>query len=55
MRPARDRPPVPRPRRPSGHLAYNRNNPVGGGCYDEDVPLTPLGRRIVEAVFAEGC
>lgn len=36
------------------HLAYNRNNPVGGGCYDEDVPLTPLGRRIVEAVFAEG-
>src|SRR3954452_25486399 len=22
------------------HLAYNRNNPVGGGCYDEDVPLT---------------
>jgi membrane dipeptidase len=36
------------------HLAYNRNNPVGGGCYDEDVPLTALGRRIVEAIFAAG-
>jgi membrane dipeptidase len=35
------------------HLAYNRNNPAGGGCYDEDVPLTPLGRRMVEAIFAE--
>jgi membrane dipeptidase len=36
------------------HLAYNRNNSVGGGCYDEDVPLTPLGRRIVAAVHAAG-
>ncbi|SNB75773.1 membrane dipeptidase [Arboricoccus pini] len=36
------------------HLAYNRNNALGGGCYDEDVPLTPLGRRIVEAVHAAG-
>src|SRR3954451_18355822 len=36
------------------HLAYNRNNPIGGGCYDEDVPLTALGRRIVEAIFADG-
>lgn len=32
------------------HLAYNRNNAIGGGCYDEDVPLTPLGRRVVEAI-----
>lgn len=36
------------------HLAYNRNNEIGGGCYDEDVPLTPLGRRIVQAVHAAG-
>lgn len=36
------------------HLAYNRNNELGGGCYDADVPLTPLGRRIVEAVYARG-
>ncbi len=36
------------------HLAYNRNNPVAGGCYDEDVPLSPLGRRIVEAVYRAG-
>lgn len=36
------------------HLAYNRNNALGGGCYDEDVPLTPLGRRIVQAIYAAG-
>ena len=36
------------------HLAYNRNNPIGGGCYDEDVPLSPLGRRVVEAIYAAG-
>ncbi len=36
------------------HLAYNRNNAVGGGCYDEDIPLSPLGRRIVEAIYACG-
>ncbi len=36
------------------HLAYNRNNELGGGCYDEDVPLTALGRRIVEAVYRAG-
>lgn len=36
------------------HLAYNRNNDVAGGCYDRDMPLTPLGRRIVEAVHAAG-
>jgi membrane dipeptidase len=34
------------------HLAYNRNNPIGGGCYDEDVPLSRLGRRMVEAIHA---
>ncbi|MCB1884978.1 MAG: membrane dipeptidase [Geminicoccaceae bacterium] len=36
------------------HLAYNRNNPLGGGCYDDDVPLTPLGRRMVAAINAAG-
>jgi membrane dipeptidase len=36
------------------HLVYNRNNEIGGGCYDEDVPLTPLGRRIVEAIYEAG-
>ncbi|MDX6750770.1 membrane dipeptidase [Geminicoccaceae bacterium 1502E] len=36
------------------HLAYNRNNEVGGGCYDEDVPLSPLGRRVVAAVHGAG-
>ncbi len=36
------------------HLAYNRNNGIGGGCYDEDVPLTDLGRRVVSAINAAG-
>lgn len=36
------------------HLAYNRNNAIGGGCYDEDVPLSPYGRRVVEAIHAAG-
>ena len=36
------------------HLAYNRNNSIGGGCYDRDVPLSPLGRRIVAAINDAG-
>lgn len=36
------------------HLAYNRNNEIGGGCYDDDVPLTPLGRKVVAAIHAAG-
>lgn len=36
------------------HLAYNRNNEIGGGCHDDDVPLTPLGRRVVEAINRAG-
>ncbi len=36
------------------HLAYNRNNELGGGCYDEDVPLTALGRRMVEEIYRAG-
>lgn len=34
------------------HFAYNRNNSVAGGCHDDDIPLTGLGRRMVEAVNA---
>ncbi|MEZ5836120.1 MAG: membrane dipeptidase [Geminicoccaceae bacterium] len=36
------------------HLAYNRNNNVCGGCYDEDVPLSALGRQVVRAVNEAG-
>ncbi len=36
------------------HLAYNRNNELAGGCYDEDVPLTASGRRIVEEIYRAG-
>ncbi len=36
------------------HLAYNRNNAIGGGCYDEDIPLSPLGREIVAAINDAG-
>ncbi len=36
------------------HLVYNRNNAIGGGCYDDDVPLSDLGRSIVRAINAAG-
>ena len=36
------------------HLAYNRNNSIGGGCYDDDMPLSGLGRRIVHAINRAG-
>jgi membrane dipeptidase len=36
------------------HLAYNRDNSVGGGCHGRDVPLTPLGRSVVAAINAAG-
>lgn len=36
------------------HLAYNRNNSIGGGCYDQDIPLSLLGRRIVRAINEAG-
>ena len=36
------------------HIAYNRNNEIGGGCYDEDIPLSPLGRQVVEAIHGNG-
>jgi len=36
------------------HLAYNRNNAIGGGCHDADVPLSNLGGQIVDAINAAG-
>jgi membrane dipeptidase len=36
------------------HFAYNRNNSVADGCHDEERGLTPLGRRMVEAVNDAG-
>ena len=36
------------------HFAYNRNNTVADGCHDVQRGLTPLGRRMVEAVNAAG-
>ncbi|PII39400.1 hypothetical protein T190_05765 [Sinorhizobium meliloti CCBAU 01290] len=29
------------------NLAYNRNNAFGGGCHDEDIALTDLGKRTI--------
>ena len=28
-------------------IAYNRNNPAGGGCHDDDHGLTDFGRRVI--------
>jgi membrane dipeptidase len=36
------------------HLAYNRDNSVAGGCHGSDIPLTPLGRKVVEAINEAG-
>jgi membrane dipeptidase len=36
------------------HLAYNRNNAVAGGCYDDDMPLSPAGRETVAAINRAG-
>jgi membrane dipeptidase len=36
------------------HFAYNRNNSVADGCHDVERGLTPLGRRMVQAVNAAG-
>lgn len=32
------------------HLAYNRDNRVGGGCHGADVGLTPFGRSVVAEI-----
>ena len=36
------------------HLAYNRNNSVADGCHDVERGLTPLGRRMVQAINEAG-
>jgi len=36
------------------HLAYNRDNSVGGGCHGADVPLTALGRQVVDEINRVG-
>ena len=35
-------------------FAYNRNNAAGGGCHDEDVPLTDFGRAVVDEMNRVG-
>jgi membrane dipeptidase len=36
------------------HLAYNRDNAVGGGCHGADVPLTRFGHQVVAEINALG-
>jgi membrane dipeptidase len=36
------------------HLAYNRDNSVGGGCHGADVPLTPFGGQVVDEINRVG-
>ena len=36
------------------HFAYNRNNNVADGCHDVERGLTPLGKRMVQAVNEAG-
>jgi membrane dipeptidase len=35
-------------------LAYNRNNPVGGGCHDDDTGLTAFGREVLDEMARVG-
>jgi membrane dipeptidase len=35
-------------------FAYNRNNKAGGGCHDEDIPLTPFGRDVIREMNRVG-
>lgn len=32
------------------HLAYNRDNAVGGGCHGADIPLSNFGRKVVAEI-----
>lgn len=36
------------------HLAYNRDNAVGGGCHGADIGLTAFGRKVVAEINALG-
>ena len=33
------------------HLAYNQSNSISGGCHDTDKGLSPLGLKVVQAIF----
>ena len=35
-------------------FAYNRNNLAGGGCHDEDIPLTDFGRDVIREMNRVG-
>jgi membrane dipeptidase len=35
-------------------FAYNRNNKAGGGCHDQDIPLTPFGRQVIREMNRVG-
>ena len=35
-------------------IAYNRNNPAGGGCQDDDNGLTAFGRTVIERMAQVG-
>ena len=35
-------------------IAYNRNNKAGGGCLDDDIGLTPIGKEIVDEMERVG-
>ena len=35
-------------------FAYNRNNPAGGGCHDEDTGLTAFGREVIREMNRVG-
>ena len=35
-------------------FAYNRNNLAGGGCHDEDIPLTDFGRDVISEMNRVG-
>ncbi|MFP6745518.1 MAG: membrane dipeptidase [Alphaproteobacteria bacterium] len=35
-------------------FAYNRNNEAGGGCHDDDIPLTDFGREVIREMNRVG-
>ena len=35
-------------------MAYNLNNPLGGGCHDEDQGLTDFGRKVLDEMARAG-
>lgn len=35
-------------------IAYNKNNPAGGGCQDDDIGLTDFGRKVIDEMVRVG-